>query len=479
LKSSQRILKSTVYLTASRLVGDLVFFAFYAFLSHRFGAAGIGLYSFSLALSSMFLVVADYGLNSYLVREVSRNKQALLQFTGTFLLIKLLFTVLMMILLWGSLPLFQLNEEGIKVLAMIVLSQAMYFFGDFLKSGFAVHERLSDVALPEVLHKIFICIVGVALLKFGLPFTIVLLAFPVGSGIFLFVMIWLFVRNFGVPTLRLDWPFLRGIARGAFPFFMAILIADFHFRIGIILLQTLQGEVATGIFSAPHKLITTLIMGISAFQIALFPALSRLHRESLDQLGVLLRNSIRYLLLFMVPGSLLLALIASPLITLIFGPEFRSSIPVLQLLSLALVIMSLRIIVGTSLGAMDKQGEYVSAHVFAVTIFIGACLWAIPKWSSLGCAVAFLVSEAVLLFVVWYRVSRRVSFTPSLGEIAPPLLAAVCMYFVYDVFPENFWAIKATAVFLVGLATLLITGGLKSSDLMFLKNSIVNKTEPS
>ena len=111
MAANHQILRSTVYLTVSRIAGDLAYVAFYVIFSRAFGRSGVGLYAFALELSGVLFIIADYGLSQYLVREISRKRDQLPQYLGTFMALKGISTLTLFGVMGGLAPLFHLDRR--------------------------------------------------------------------------------------------------------------------------------------------------------------------------------------------------------------------------------------------------------------------------------------------------------------------------------------------------------------------------------
>ena len=67
-----RIFRNFSFLTAGKLVGDGSTFLLIVVLSRVFGQEGIGWYAFAMAFTGFFVVLADFGLTPFSIKELSR-----------------------------------------------------------------------------------------------------------------------------------------------------------------------------------------------------------------------------------------------------------------------------------------------------------------------------------------------------------------------------------------------------------------------
>ena len=71
------ILRNTTILVIAQLIQRLFSLLLIIAIARRLGDYNLGKYSYSLALGGLLVVIADFGINVFLVREVASNKKKL------------------------------------------------------------------------------------------------------------------------------------------------------------------------------------------------------------------------------------------------------------------------------------------------------------------------------------------------------------------------------------------------------------------
>ena len=100
ISETRRIQKNSLYLfisTFSRLVTNSLLFII---IARYFGVEIFGSFTAAHTLSSMFLVLADFGFDILITTEVARNIENPLKIFQKFVPIKILFSSIALILLW-------------------------------------------------------------------------------------------------------------------------------------------------------------------------------------------------------------------------------------------------------------------------------------------------------------------------------------------------------------------------------------------
>lgn len=90
MKTEKRIIKNTAFLTVGKGLGGLGGLCTFFFLVHFariFGADILGKYAFAMSIGSLLTVLIDFGLNTLMVREVSKDKWQNPKYIGNLLLL--------------------------------------------------------------------------------------------------------------------------------------------------------------------------------------------------------------------------------------------------------------------------------------------------------------------------------------------------------------------------------------------------------
>ena len=70
-----KILRNFGFLTTGRILGDLFIFVLFVVISRKFGKEGIGNYSFAIALTGFFMILASFGLTKLSIKVMSCRQE--------------------------------------------------------------------------------------------------------------------------------------------------------------------------------------------------------------------------------------------------------------------------------------------------------------------------------------------------------------------------------------------------------------------
>lgn len=205
----------------------------------------------------------------------------------------------------------------------------------------------------------------------------------------------------------LDWPTLGTLWRQAWPYGMAAVLYPVFFQIGTVLLKYLAGDAQAGRFGIALAVMTAIY---------LFPAtvyqkflLSKLHRWAVHD-RPRFRQVYRWGCTAMLACGVLVGValaLSAGLATRIFGADYRSVVPLLQLLAVCVPLRFLSTAVGSVLLTEGHMRYRVWAMASCALAAVALNLLLIPAFAEMGAAIATVIAEALLLGSL-YRGARRV-----------------------------------------------------------------------
>jgi O-antigen/teichoic acid export membrane protein len=225
------------------------------------------------------------------------------------------------------------------------------------------------------------------------------------SGIVPFIILLYFFRRFS----RLRWHFDVGEARHMLAqsgqYLVTALTLVIYQQIDKLFIASMVDTRMVGWYGTAMNLFGTLMFIPVVFGSVIYPALSRSHVNSTDQLQTLARRGMDLMFTLSIPIGLGLVLIARPLIALLYGADFAPTGSILEMLGVVLIFTYLNTMVGQLLIATDRTAKWnmVMATAIAMTLPLDLLLvpWAQRIYGNGGLAgtTSFLKTESTMLFV--------------------------------------------------------------------------------
>ena len=201
----------------------------------------------------------------------------------------------------------------------------------------------------------------------------------------------------------------------------------FNSQFDVILIGKLLGVEALGIYTVaknlamrPAQIINPIITKVT------FPVMAKVQNDTLKLKNIYLKT-INYLSSINFPIYVLVAILAEPIILILFGEKWSDSIIILQILSIYGAIRSTGNPVGTLILAQGRAdlGFYINLVKFfliPLTIYIGS-FWRLDgiAYSQLGLIIFFILPD-------WYYAVKPLcgaSFKEYFWQILQPLIFAI------------------------------------------------------
>jgi O-antigen/teichoic acid export membrane protein len=406
MPGARRILAGIVTLLSGSVVARALAAIGVILLARQVGAEAFGLYAASMTLAKITAVGFSLGLDSWLLRAGSREDQrySLPALTGASLGIKLGGGALWFVLLVLIAPAINgtaFPRDVVALCALIVLCEEV---SASAWSGFQAALATRAASLNMVIFQALVLAGTLAAIARGVdevaPYLVVRAgAAALGSTL---AVAWL-ARSVGVARRA---GAARFALRETLPFAASMGLAVVYGSADVTLVAHFLGPTAAGYYAPASTLVATLYLIPAAMYYVMLPVLSRAHATN----GALARRMAAQ----MVAGSATLgvalaaplALLAGPLVSLVYGPEFAPAAEVLTILALVLGLHCVSFSLGAILAAVGRQGERVAVQAFAAALNVGLNLLIIRQWGITGVAWVFVASEVVLSIGYWGLVRR-------------------------------------------------------------------------
>jgi O-antigen/teichoic acid export membrane protein len=157
-----------------------------------------------------------------------------------------------------------------------------------------------------------------------------------------------------------------------------------------------------------------------------FAAYSRL--GSREEVAAAWLKAVRLVLLLALPFYLGLAAAAEPVVLTVLGEKWRSTVPLVRILALAMPFMTLQILFAPATNALGRPGLALRVSMAGAAIMPLSFLIAVP-FGGIGLARAWLVGFPLLLAVTaWLSLPAiGVGVRALARAVAPPLAAGAAM----------------------------------------------------
>jgi O-antigen/teichoic acid export membrane protein len=434
-----------VFILAGQLISYMLALLFMLYSARYLGPADFGILSFALAFTSIFSVVGDFGLNTYLTKEVARDRSLTKEFFINIGLAKIALCLVMAALIAAVAHVLSRDPMTVIVVYLLGASVVINSFSQMCGAIYQAHEKLEYQGIYLVLNSLLLFAGMLAAINLNWNLVNIAYLYPVSAAVSLLynllIMRFKFVREIsGQPgESGPDAGFIRQSLRKSIPFaFIVFFVATYGWADSVIL-SSIKGQTVLGWYSAAYRPVFMLSFLPLTLAMAIFPIMSRLAAAGSQTLVLAYEKSVKYLVIGGLPMAIGTMLLADRFIVLVYGSQYLESGAALQILIWTVLLTFPNAIYSVLLYAVNRQSVMVviSGAIVALNILLNLVF--VPAFGYLASSFLRLATEAIqfaLLFVIIYAGQLRNTFRMNISwilkiAVAGIVMGAFVMYFRY------------------------------------------------
>ncbi len=438
----RRLAKNSVTPIVTNLFNKGIDFALAFVMLRILGPGDAGVYYYAIVVFQWFDILTNFGLNTYLTREVARDRSQAARYLLNTSALRLGLVALGIPLLVAFLLVRQTFVEPPLEIAGIV-AMALFYVGllpGTLNTGlsalFYAFEKAEVPAAIATVSTLARAVISLGVLILGWGVVGLAAASILTNAITLAVLfgaargLWQGTGAAPMPeqdmvgtrhavsllgrSTGIEVSLLRRMVGQSWPLMVNHLLATAFFKIDVILMEAINGPIMVGWYSTAYKWLDALNVIPAFLSAALLPVISRQAHEDPPALVRSFRLSVKLLVIVALPLAAVTTFIAEALIGVLGGPEYLPDGAIaLQLMIWSIPIGWINSVTNYTLIALDQQRVLTWTFVGGVGFNVIANLLLLPQYGYRAAAVIHIASEAVLLalflVVLWRGLRGRVS----------------------------------------------------------------------
>ncbi len=328
------------YNTSIQLVGKvlsiLLSIVTIGFLTRYLGASGYGNFTLVFAYISFFAVIADFGLQLTMVRELAGKNENAEKFYGTYFWLKIILILLSTLLAFIFLlffPYSSMLKTAILIGGVAVGISGITGFGSAI---FQSNIRLDFITLVDVITKVVTVSLIILFIALKFSFYSIVSTVLLGNLVGLVVTVILLKKS-----ISFNFNFDKSLAKRIFLLSLPIGFTTFfslaYFKLDTIILSVLKNAGEVGIYSLAYKTLENVIVVWGFYMASVFPLLSKFQAgNENDKLNKLFRHSF-FISLILSLLIMSISYVFAPFIINVFGGNgFSQSVTALRILVFAI-----------------------------------------------------------------------------------------------------------------------------------------------
>ena len=431
-----------IALSGGEVIGKLAGLVAFAYLARVLGPEVYGSVEVAGALLVFFMLIIDFGYGPVGAREITQHPEKLAQYAGMIPAARVLLALLCVPAMCLTAILMKLPSGTAGLVCLYSLAMlAAPWNQRWLFQGL---DRMVLVSLGQLIRMLMFT-VGVILLVQA-PADLMRVGYVeiVAAAAMATYFVSMQLRS-SIPV-RLDFelrPILE-ISQQSISLGLSQAVWALNQYLPTLLIASLSLVTEVSWFGAAHRIVFSVVSFSMIYHFNLFPAVTQRLKKSHESFSRLVEPSFRVTAWGSFFIAIVITFLAGPICEVVYGADYAAAA-----LPMAIIIWSLPLTLFSGhsrwpLVAVHKQRYVLYAQLAGLfaTAVSGAFL--IPRYGSLGGAVAMLLNAACVWFTAHYFASRFVGNIPFIGAILRQLLlAALVMVAVFGIAGLNWYSALA------------------------------------
>jgi len=440
MNTASKIAKETTVTFSGLVYGNFNRYLYSALLARWVGAEFLGIYSLANAIMLISEVVAKMGLETGVMRFVSRlnpelDQEKIQKIIASALRMTTIFSLVIMVALIissGAIVKNILNEPPLLKLVIIIFAIAIPFNALTLISAFATQgfKRLKYKILVTQFLNPTLLLTTMVICYWFISAESALMAPMLITGIIgFFVMLGVLKKVTGVSNnqimkAKVD----TSLFNFSYPLMFVTILQTFMHWMDILMLGYFTDATTVGLYHPAARTAGLLQALLLSFISIYAPMMAQFHREGdrkkMDDTYKLVS---RWLLMCAIPISAIFIIFPGK-VMLLFGPEYLPSAKILVILTGATFIQAIFGAAGPTLSMSGHTKLVLWNTIGAFALNFGLNIFLIPNYGIIGAAIATLTSLIVVGFARTIEVGIILKMNFFDRKVIKPIFAGIMVF---------------------------------------------------
>lgn len=394
-----------------------------ALQARTLSVADFGSLSLIFSINAMAIILSDMGIMNTAIRKLAAEPNDREQVISGLLTSRFLMGLLLSLVgLAASTVLLDSTES--QIAAMLVL--ATLPLGALTATQAISQSKLHFTVVNTLLALqnflwlaavLLLALINANLLQFAIAFLLCILLQAAFTW-------WLCGRGLSFrwkAGLRQTWPLMKQ----ALPLGIGSLAVTGYYRLTGVILYAYSGPEVAGNFSAAFRILDAMQAIPATLGATFLPLMARYFSQEKPALAkVVWEIAVKMLLTTAVLASLVVGMLAQPIVELLYGDEYSSAPDLLAIVIIAFVPVCMGWLLTGVVTARGRVKAYATVSVSVAVVSIGASMVIVPIFGAIGSAIITVVTEFVVMTILAVVVYRETGLTVSISVVWRLLFAA-------------------------------------------------------
>jgi len=397
-----------------------------AIITRYLGPTLYGRYALALAYIQLFGVLADVGLFTIVVREISKRPERTTRLVGNAMTLRALVSVVVVaIALAVSLALPYTPQVRVAILIAAV-PFVLGLLSTAIVTVFQARLRMERAMIADVVGRAAALAAVAVVVVADWGFYAVVASAAVGAAVVLGLMVVL-VRPLATLRLAAEPSVWKMLILAALPLGIALTLNEVYGRADTLIISIYRSDREVGLYALAWRIYELVALFPAIVMTSVFPLLSRYVETSEDRARRLLQSASDVFWSIGLPLAAGGVVLATGIVELAGGSEFAGSAEPLRLLLPAGALAYVNGLFGYALIAKNRQRDALWLNVVGLVLNLALNFALVPTYGIVAAAAVTLGCEVVILGGSWFLMRTHYGFFPSLVGAGKALLAALVM----------------------------------------------------
>jgi O-antigen/teichoic acid export membrane protein len=421
----RRFGRNAMWLGSATAGGMLASFLYVTWMARYLGPSDFGRYSLIVAVTGWLISVGQGGGTTALIVLTAQDPGRRRDFLKPGVMIQLAVGLTAVMVGWVAI---WYSTHDARLLAptlwygLASTAQLIFSVPTSIQRGLDHMEWAWALAIAQILTLALIPVL--AWFHAGLTATVAANA-SACCAVCLFVLplSWRLIKS---PPAANKAPILRSLIASSAGLWIVTALQWIHWKTGLLIVQTLAGSHAVGIYSAGIRVVEALRIVPWLVLMVILPSLAKCADDDRRRAGPLVRNSLRFLMVLAFPIASVLILFAPRLMGGIYTQEFASSSTVFRLAALGFIPGCAHWVFLNALVAFRAHLALIKAYSASIAVQSITSALLMRRFGPPGAVIAGILAELLVAVICGLCVARLVG-TPMDAATLRLVPAGVCI----------------------------------------------------
>ena len=426
-RAGAKILKNATILVVVEVLSKVLGMAVVVIAARRLGVTNFGLLAFASAFTEIFGVVVAFGFDTLIIREVARDESRASRMMGDVFILQAILAALSFLAMVIALHVLGAEEPKLRLTYIVGLSTILNSCLATLNSFFRARQSVEYEAMVRFSFSAVRAVLVSAILLLGYGVLTYATAEFVTYVICLLLCLYLLQRQVARPSFRMEPQVWLSTFRGALPFALMASVIILYVRADTVILSLLRGDEVTGLYSAATKFLSLFAFVPTSVIGAVLPAMSKQSVQSEASLVRSFAQTFRFLFMLGLPIALGIGILSYPIIQLMYGNQFISAAPALQIAMVTLLLGFLNFALDSAIISINREKTLLGIALVGLVFTVVVNIFLVSILSYIGASIAAALTEGLVLVIKLRVLHRKFGALPLWRGLDKTALSGLAM----------------------------------------------------